>query len=195
MGQYQKMTDAVIERLAGEKPRLLLHCCCAPCASYVLEYLSQYFTITILFFNPNIRPEAEYQKRWQELEKLLEIFPAQVLSCAYASERFDAVASELWDAPEGGARCSRCFALRLGETARLARAPGFQYFTTTLSISPHKNADLLHEIGTKLEEQYGVSYLPADFKKRGGYQRSIALCKEYGIYRQNYCGCKENGLS
>lgn len=191
---YQLLTDAVIAENAGRTPTLLLHACCAPCASYVLEYLAEHFAITLLFYNPNIQPEAEYLARLKELERLFTLLPVKhpvsILPCAYDASVFDALAKGLEHEPERGARCPKCFEARLSMTARKAKEHGFDYFTTTLSISPHKNADTLHEIGTRLAEELGVSYLPADFKKRGGYLRSIALSNEYHLYRQNYCGCK-----
>lgn len=191
---YQLLTDAVISENAGRTPTLLLHACCAPCASYVLEYLAEHFSITLLFYNPNIQPETEYLTRLAELERLRTLLPVKhpvsLLPCAYDSSVFDTLARGLELEPERGARCPKCFEARLGMAARLAKEHGFDYFTTTLSVSPHKNADTLHEIGTRLATEFGVSYLPADFKKRGGYLRSIALSKEYNLYRQNYCGCK-----
>ena len=178
---------------SGETPRLLLHCCCAPCASYVLEYLSPFFEISILFYNPNIFPEDEYYKRKAELQKLLSqaSYPNRVdmLDCAYEPEAFAAVATPFLEEPEGGRRCRECFTLRLGETARRAKEGGYDYFTTTLSVSPHKDAAVLNEIGDKLAKEHGVGYLIADFKKRDGYKRSVNLSNQYGLYRQTYCGC------
>lgn len=184
----KKQTDA-----ACSVPRLLLHSCCAPCSSYVLEYLSQYFAITVLYYNPNIFPEEEYQKRVTEQRRLIAELPAKhpikFLEGRYLPEEFFAVAKGLEDVPEGGERCRKCFRLRLQETAKLASAGGFDYFTTTLSISPLKDAAALNEIGRELAQTYEVSHLPSDFKKRGGYQRSIELSREYELYRQNFCGC------
>lgn len=186
------MTDAVISSLT-HTPTLLLHACCAPCSSYVLEYLTQHFSVTLLFYNPNIQPESEYQMRLEELGRLISEMrfhhPVSLLPCEYDPQVFDLAAQGLEQEPERGARCTKCFDIRLRKTAELAKTHGFDYFTTTLSVSPHKNADLLHEIATALSEEFGVNYLPADFKKRGGYLRSIALSQEYGLYRQNYCGC------
>jgi len=182
--------------LSGKTPRLLLHCCCAPCASYVLEYLSPYFAITILFYNPNIRPVGEYRKREAELNRLLSLaaYPNRVdmLPCVYDAEVFDAVALPFWEEPEGGRRCRECFDLRLRQTAKRARDGGYDYFATTLSVSPHKNAVVLNEVGNRMAEEYGVEYLDSDFKKRDGYKRSIILSKQYGLYRQSYCGCMMN---
>ncbi len=184
----KKQTDA-----AYHVPRLLLHSCCAPCSSYVLEYLSQYFAITVLYYNPNIFPEEEYRKRVEEQKRLIAELPVKhPVSFAegrYLPEEFFAVAKGLEDVPEGGERCRKCFRLRLEETARLAAEGKYDYYTTTLSISPLKNAQALNEIGQELAAVYEVPYLPSDFKKRGGYQRSIELSREYELYRQNFCGC------
>ncbi len=191
---YQRMTDAVIAENAGRTPSLLLHACCAPCASAVLEYLAEHFAITLLFYNPNIQPEEEYRTRLSELERLVATLPTKhpvkILPCEYDATVFDTLAQGLEEEPERGARCPKCFHARLWKTAALAKEHGFEYFTTTLSISPHKNADTLHEIGTRLGEEFCISYLPADFKKKGGYLRSIELSAQFGLYRQNYCGCK-----
>lgn len=184
----KKQTDA-----AYHVPRLLLHSCCAPCSSYVLEYLSQYFEITVLYYNPNIFPEEEYQKRVEEQKRLIAALPVRhpvsFVEGRYQPEEFFAVAKGLEDVPEGGERCRKCFRLRLEETARLAAEGKYDYYTTTLSISPLKNAQALNEIGQELAAVYEVPYLPSDFKKRGGYQRSIELSREYELYRQNFCGC------
>ncbi len=191
---YQQMTDAVIAENAGRTPSLLLHACCAPCASAVLEYLAEHFAITLLFYNPNIQPEEEYRTRLLELERLVATLqtkhPVKIFPCEYDPTVFDTLAQGLEDEPERGARCPKCFEARLRKTAHLAKEHGFEYFTTTLSISPHKSADTLHEIGVRLSEEFRVSYLPSDFKKKGGYLRSIELSKQFGLYRQNYCGCK-----
>ena len=183
----QKLTED------GRTPRLLLHSCCAPCSSYVLEYLSEYFSITVFYYNPNIYPPEEFGKRVEEQERLIRELPAKhpvsFLEGPYAPERFYEMAKGLEQIPEGGERCFRCYRLRLLETAQMARAGGFDYFTTTLSISPLKNAQKLNEIGARLAEEYGVPYLFSDFKKRNGYKRSTELSAEYGLYRQDYCGC------
>ena len=175
-------------------PRLLLHCCCAPCASYVLEYLSPSYEITILFYNPNIRPAEEFLKREAELQRLLSlaVYPNRIdmLTCNYDAEAFEAAAAPFWEEPEGGQRCRACFELRLRETAKRAKEGAYDCFTTTLSVSPHKDAMLLNEIGDSLAGEYGVEYLRSNFKKRNGYKRSIELSKQYGLYRQSYCGCK-----
>ena len=192
---YQRELDGTIEKLveAGQAPRLLLHSCCAPCSSYVLEYLSEYFSVTVFYYNPNIFPAEEYEMRVKEQEALILRLPAKhrisFLEGPYEQERFYEMAKGLELEPEGGERCFRCYHLRLLEAAQMARAGAFDYFTTTLSISPLKDAEKLNEIGEKLAREYGVAYLNSDFKKRDGYKRSIELSKEYGLYRQDYCGC------
>ena len=192
---YQKELDKKIEQIVSEKkvPRLFLHSCCAPCSSYVLEYLSEYFEITVFYYNPNIFPEAEFEKRIHEQEKLIRELPAkhtiQFQAGNYDSEKFYEMAKGLERIPEGGERCFKCYELRLRETAKLAKEGDYEYFTTTLSISPLKNAQKLNEIGERLTGEYGVSYLVSDFKKKNGYKRSTELSKIYGLYRQNYCGC------
>ena len=178
---------------SGTTPRLFLHSCCAPCSSYVLEYLSDWFSITDFFYNPNIYPEEEYRKREQELQRLITEMhlknPVQFLAGEYHPEEFFLAVKGMEDLPEGGQRCHVCYELRMREAARLAAEGNYDYFTTTLSISPLKNAVWINEIGEALEKEYGVRHLPSDFKKRGGYQRSIVLSKEYDLYRQNFCGC------
>ena len=192
---YQRELDQIIEELLrdGRVPRLLLHSCCAPCSSYVLEYLSKYFEITVLYYNPNIYPPEEYELRVGEEERLIEGMPflhkVTMIRGRYEPEEFYRVARGLEREPEGGRRCERCYELRLREAAREAKDGGFDFFTTTLSISPLKPAGKLNEIGEMVGKEYGVAYLPSDFKKRDGYKRSIELSKEYGLYRQNYCGC------
>ena len=189
---YQKELDAVTGALTA-RPRLLLQSCCGPCSSYVLEYLTAYFDVTVLFFNPNIRPEAEYEKRLATLRQLLAAMPMEhppaLIEPGWRGEEFLAAVKGLENEPEGGARCAVCFRLRLSETARLAAEGGYDYFGTTLTVSPHKNAEVINRIGFALGEQYGVAWLPSDFKKRNGYLRSIQLSKQYGLYRQEYCGC------
>ncbi len=191
---YQKELEEMIRRIQrrGQVPKLLLHSCCAPCSSYVLEYLSQYFQITVLYYNPNIYPEEEYEKRVAEQESFLRRFlgrRADFLAGDYESGRFYEMARGLEELPEGGERCFGCYRLRLQETARRAKELGMDYFTTTLSISPLKNAQKLNEIGEELAKEYGVAYLTSDFKKKDGYKRSVELSREYGMYRQDYCGC------
>ena len=193
---YQKELDKVIEVLQrqGRVPRLLLHSCCAPCSSYVLEYLSRYFEITVFYYNPNIYPPEEFGKRVEEQKRLIAQLPAEhpisFLDGPYEPERFYEMAKGLEQVPEGGARCFKCYRLRLTETAEMACAGKYDYFTTTLSISPLKNAEKLNEIGGQLAKDYGVDYLYSDFKKRNGYKRSTELSREYGLYRQDYCGCE-----
>ena len=186
---YQHETDTALASLGGARPRLLLHSCCGPCSSYVLEYLTQYFDITVLFYGPNIQPREEYDKRLEHQKRVLEHFGVGNMDCAYDGEAFDAAVRGLEAEPEGGARCTACFALRIGETARLASLHGFGWYCATLSVSPHKDAERINAIGRAMGEKYGVRWLPSDFKKRGGYQRSIELSRELDLYRQDYCGC------
>ena len=192
---YQKELDKTIARLQAENrtPTLLLHACCAPCSSYVLEYLSRYFQITVLYYNPNISPRAEYDTRAEELKRLIGemefIHPVKLLVGEYEPEKFYSMAKGMEELPEGGERCFRCYEQRLRYTAGLAKEQGFDYFTTTLSISPLKNAAKLNEIGAKLAGEFGVEYLLSDFKKKNGYKRSVELSGEHGLYRQDYCGC------
>ena len=192
---YQKELEKLIDTLQekGKVPRLFLHCCCAPCSSYVLEYLSQYFSITAFFYNPNISPKEEYEKRAEEIKRLIGkmtfVHPVTFQEGQYCPEKFFVMAKGLEDVPEGGERCFRCYRMRMEETVRLAKEGGYDYFTTTLSISPLKNAAMINEIGQELAGTYQVSHLPSDFKKKNGYKRSIELSAEYNLYRQNYCGC------
>ena len=189
---YQTEMEEEIERLAGRRPTLLLHSCCGPCSSAVLERLVEHFQVTVLYYNPNIEPEEEYRHRLSEQERLLSLLPGDVdlLPCDYDHDAFAAFAESMADCPEGGDRCLACFALRLRETARQAKAHGFEYFTTTLSVSPHKNADNVNRIGEAAGREAEVKYLMADFKKKNGYLRSPQLSKEYDLYRQDYCGCQ-----
>lgn len=195
MTNYQKILDKTIEQHVSrnETPSLLLHACCAPCSSYVLEYLSQFFSITVFYYNPNITEEPEYRKRVAEEQRLISELPAKnkisFIEGRYDPERFFEMAKGKEDIPEGGARCFDCYRLRIAETADIAKQHGFDYFTTTLSISPLKNAQKLNEIGGEEAERTGVPYLFSDFKKREGYKRSIQLSAQYNLYRQNYCGC------
>ena len=182
-----------IAALSGT-PSLLLHSCCGPCSSYVLEVLSQHFNVTVLYFNPNIYPESEYQKRLAEQIKIIDDMPfknpVSLMECDYDENEFLAAAEGFENEREGGARCEKCFRLRMEKTALLAKENGFDFFTTTLSVSPHKNAPLLNRIGEELSEKYGIKYLYGDFKKKEGYKRSIELSAQYDLYRQNYCGCR-----
>lgn len=190
---YQvKMEEEIAKISKGERPRLLLQCCCAPCSSAVLETLIKNFKVTVYFYNPNIYPAEEYEKRLAQFPKLFEspfYEDIEFLDAPYDPDIFFKASKGLEQEPEGGARCTECFKLRLDETAKTAKVQGFDYFTTTLTVSPHKNAALLNEIGAACGEQYGVHFLPSDFKKKEGYKRSITLSKELGLYRQNYCGC------
>ena len=187
---YQLDTDKCLAALPQDgKPTLLLHSCCGPCSSYVLEYLTQYFDVTILYYNPNIQPRAEYEKRLFYQREVLRHIPAKLVECAYDGAAFDAVAAGYEAEPEGGARCTRCFLLRLEETARRAAQGGFDYYCTTLTVSPHKDAQRINRIGAEMGAKYGVQWLPSDFKKRDGYLRSIRLAQAYGLYRQDWCGC------
>jgi len=187
---YQILTDQAIAALAGGKPALLLQSCCGPCSSYVLEYLTQYFDVTLLYYNPNIQPEAEYEKRLFYQREVLKHIPAKLMACDYDGAAFEAAVRGAEDEPEGGERCTRCFRLRLEETAKRAAAGGFSWFCSTLTVSPHKDAARINRIGAALGERYGVQWLPSDFKKRDGYLRSIRLSEEYGLYRQDWCGCR-----
>ena len=189
---YQLELDKVLDSIdKNQKPSLLLHSCCAPCSSYVLEYLSSYFNITILYYNPNIDEEDEFNKRVKELEKLIKLMnlSIKVINNGHRHEDFKEISSGLEDEPEGGKRCFKCYRLRLLESVLYAKKNNFDYFCTTLSISPFKNASKLNEIGFELEKEYGVKYLISDFKKKNGYKRSIELSHIYNLYRQDYCGC------
>lgn len=192
---YQKKLEEIIakEQKEGRVPTLLLHSCCAPCSSYVLEYLSEYFKITVLYYNPNISPAKEYEARVVEQERLISELPTKhpvsFLAGEYRPEEFYTAVKGLEQCPEGGDRCTVCYEMRLREAAEAAKYGGFDYFTTTLSISPLKDAKRLNAIGKRLAEEYGLSYLYSDFKKKNGYKRSTELSAQYGLYRQDYCGC------
>lgn len=194
-GNYQRLLDDIIRRLekSGEVPSLLLHCCCAPCSSYVVEYLSNYFRITTFYYNPNIFPKEEYAHRVAELKRFVSEFPTRYpvsfVEGAYESKRYYEAVKGLEREREGGARCRKCFELRLDEAAKTAKELGCDYFTTTLSISPMKDAALLNEIGEMMGEKYGVRHLPSNFKRKGGFLRSTEISREYGLYRQDFCGC------
>lgn len=186
---YQLELDALLSRLEG-RPRLLLHSCCGPCSSYVLEYLTRYFEVSLSYYNPNIQPREEYELRLENQLKVLERIPGVTLvPCGYEGGAYDEAVRGLENEPEGGARCTECFALRLDFAARETKRLGCDYFATTLTVSPHKDAQRINAIGEALAGKYGVKWLPADFKKRDGYKRSIELSREFGLYRQNYCGC------
>ena len=192
---YQLSLERTLKAIEGleNKKTLLLHACCAPCSSYVLEYLSKYFDITLFFYNPNIYPEEEFRFREDELRRLIGEMPlpdnVNIISGRYDPSEFFDIARGYEELPEGDERCRRCYALRLEESARAAKEGGFDYFCTTLSISPYKNAEWLNTIGKEMSEKYGVGYLFSDFKKKNGYKRSCQLSEQYSLYRQDYCGC------
>ena len=191
---YQQKLDSILDNIEkeGTRPGLLMHACCAPCSSYVLEYLSRYFDITVFYYNPNISPEEEYHTRVEEIDRFIHLVHNGTvkLKCGdYDPKAFYDAVRGMEDQKEGEERCYHCYELRLHATAKLAREQKFDYFTTTLSISPYKNAHWLNEIGVRLGEEYQVPYLISDFKKKNGYKRSIELSAEYGLYRQDYCGC------
>ena len=191
---FQKELEKKLQELQQQDVKhLLLHSCCAPCSSYVIEYLSRYFQITVFYYNPNISAEEEYRKRVLEQQRFIREFPAMYpvdfVEGDYEPTVFFDTVKGYEQCKEGGERCFLCYELRLKKTAQLAAEKGYDYFTTTLTISPLKNSVKLNEIGLRLGEEYGVPYLLSDFKKKEGYKRSIELSKEYGLYRQNYCGC------
>lgn len=189
---YQKQQDEIIASLEGT-PRLLLHSCCGPCSSYCLTALAEHFKVTVHWFNPNIHPQAEYQKRLDTQKKLLSLIktknPIELFSDEYLPQEFFEKVKGFEGEKEGGTRCDKCFEQRLERTAALALKQGFDFFTTTLTVSPHKNAQKINRIGQELAKKYGVEFLPSDFKKKDGYLQSIRLSEKYGLYRQNYCGC------
>lgn len=197
---YSRELDRILEREENRGKSLFLHSCCAPCSSYVLEYLRSFFRITVFYYNPNITEDEEYRRRAAEQKRLIavfndragsdaEAFPIEVVEGAYRREQFFDCVRGLEQCREGGERCLVCYELRLSETARQAAKAGADYFTTTLTISPLKNAARINEIGERLAGEYGVAHLPSDFKKKDGYRRSVALSREYDLYRQDYCGC------
>ena len=189
---YQKIMEKMLKNIDGET--LLLHSCCAPCSSYVIGLLSDYFKITVFYYNPNISPYEEYQKRVEEqirfINELDTKYKVDFIEGDYEHEEFLRVVEGLENELEGGKRCFKCYYQRLEKTAKTAKENNYDYFCTTLSVSPYKNAQKLNEIGKLLEEQYGIKYLYSDFKKNDGYKKSIELSKEYNLYRQDYCGCK-----
>ena len=190
---YQVVLDETLKNLKGV-PKLLLHACCAPCSSYCIEYLSQYFEITIFYYNPNIDTNDELDYRYSELERSIKEFktkyPVHLVNVGYLKEEYDDIVKGLENEPERGLRCLKCYRLRLEKSFEYAKDNNFDYITTTLTLSPHKNSKIINEIGSELEKLYGVPYLYSDFKKRDGYKRSIVLSHEYNLYRQDYCGCK-----
>ena len=190
---YAQQMDAVLASLGGSRPRLLLHACCGPCSSAVLEQLSQFFEITVLYYNPNTWPETEYRRRGQELERFVAAahpLGVKVVEDRYDPQEFYSAVAGLEAEPERGGRCTVCFRLRMRRAAQYAAEHGFDWFATTLSISPHKDAARINQIGQELEQEFGVKHLPSDFKKKNGYLRSLQLSEEYGLYRQDYCGCE-----
>ncbi|MDE5866001.1 MAG: epoxyqueuosine reductase QueH [Lachnospiraceae bacterium] len=193
---YQKELDKIIEGLSSDNPpRLLLHSCCAPCSSYVLEYLRRFFKITVFYYNPNISMDEEYRKRVAEQKRLIEAYnektshPIDIIEGDYEPEEFFTMVKGLENCPEGGERCFTCYELRLRKTSQIASGGQYDYFATTLTISPLKNAAKINEIGERIAGECGINWLPSDFKKKDGYKRSIELSREYDLYRQDYCGC------
>ena len=189
---YDNVFKNIINSLDDTK-KVLLHSCCAPCSSQVLSRLSDYFNVTVLYYNPNIEPFNEYEKRKEEQKRFIKTFKGKnkidFLDCDYDNESFKNIAKGYEDAPEGGERCHRCYNLRMEKTCILAKEKGYDYFCTTLSVSPFKNSQVLNQIGHDLEQKYNVKYLYSDFKKEDGYKKSIEFSKKYNLYRQNYCGC------
>ena len=192
---YQLELDKIINKIEGENTTksLLLHSCCAPCSSYVMSYLNKYFNITVFYYNPNITNKEEYLKRKQEQIRLISELPAinkiNILDADYNPEKFFEISKGLENCREGGERCFKCYKLRLEATAKAAKENSFDYFCTTLTISPLKNAQKINEIGQMLGDEYQISFLPSDFKKKEGFKKSIELSSQYNLYRQNYCGC------
>lgn len=190
---YQTVLDKEIKKISesGERPKLLIHSCCAPCSSYVLEYLNDYFDITVFYYNPNIYPKEEFSRRALEQKNLIEKMglSVNVIVGDFEDDLYYREVRGLESEPEGGARCRVCFRLRFEKTAALAAKLGFDYFTTTLTISPLKDAEIINTLGEEIAKKYSVRFLNSDFKKREGYKRSVELSKKYALYRQNYCGC------
>ena len=193
---YQKKLEEIIARHQhyDSRPHLLMHSCCAPCSSYVMEYLNQFFDLTLYFYNPNIFPATEYYLRVNEQKQLIKAMgltaAIKLIETSHDADEFTLITQGLETEKEGGARCAQCFHLRLDKAAQYAKKNGFDYFSTTLTISPMKNAEIINRIGEEIQTRYNIDFLPTDFKKKGGYQRSIALSKEHGLYRQDYCGCR-----
>ncbi len=189
---YDNLFKDIVKNL-DDTPTVLLHSCCAPCSSYVLSVLAENFKVTVFYYNPNIEPKEEYEKRKEEQKHFITQYKGKneidFLDCDYENENFKEIAKGYEDAPEGGERCHRCYNLRMEKTCNLAKQMGFDYFCTTLSVSPYKNSQVLNQIGHDLEEKYGIKYLYSDFKKNDGYKKSIEYSKKYNLYRQNYCGC------
>lgn len=193
--QYVKQFDNTVAELGDKKPRLLLHSCCGPCSSSVIELLSKYFRVTVLWYNPNLYPEDEYNKRLDTQKQLVSALEAdglgsaELLICDWRNEEYMSRIKGLENEPEEGRRCLVCFRIRLFETAKLAAENGFDFFCTTLTVSSQKDSVAINAIGREAEEEYGVKWLPSEFRKRNGGHRSVELSKKYGLYRQNYCGC------
>lgn len=191
---YQRELDRIIQKRGQKTPRVLLHSCCGPCSSSVLEYITQYFDVTLLWYNPNLYPKEEFDRRFRTQVELIEKMgladKVNILAEPWKSEDYYRRVKGLENEPEGGKRCAECFRLRLLETARLAKHYGYDYFCTTLTLSRHKDAVLINTIGEEIAKAVGVSWLPSDFKKRNGENRSIELSEQYGLYRQLYCGCE-----
>ena len=196
MINYDRELNIIIDSIKNkdEVPKLLLHSCCAPCSSYVIEYLSDYFDISILYYNPNISPIDEYLKRKKEQIRLIKSIKTKnkldIIDCDYDNDIYEDKIKGLENEPERGNRCTICFNLRLDKTASMAKKLNYDFFATTLTVSPYKNSNLINEIGIKLQEKYNIKYLVSDFKKKNGYKRSIELSNKYNLYRQNFCGCK-----
>lgn len=189
---YYKLCIEELNKFEHPKT-ILLHSCCAPCSSHVISFLTNYFNITILYYNPNISPESEYLKRKDEQIRLIKNLNTKnkldYLDCDYDNNLYESKISGLETCPEGGNRCHICFNLRLSKTAQLAKELNYDYFCSTLTVSPHKNSQIINEIGLKIAKEYNIKWLPSDFKKNEGYKNSIALSKKYNLYRQDYCGC------
>ena len=189
---YQRKLEELLANL-DYTPKLLLHSCCAPCSSRCIEYLSNYFDVTVLYYNPNISPKLEYEKRKVEQIKFINDFESKnkldFMDVGYDYNDFVNISKGLEHVPEGGERCFKCYRLRLDKTAKVAKENGYDYFGTTLTVSPYKNSQILNQIGEELQKEYNIKYLYSDFKKNNGYKRSIELSKEYNLYRQDYCGC------
>ena len=194
MINYDRELEKIINNLDDKVPRILLHSCCAPCSSYVISYLSNYFDITIFYYNPNISPMDEYLKRKEEQIRLIKEIKTKnkldIIDCDYDNDLYEKSIKGLENEPERGNRCTVCFNLRLNKTAEIAKKFNYDYFGTTLTVSPYKNSNLINEIGLDISKKYDINYLVSDFKKKNGYKKSIELSKEFNLYRQNYCGCK-----
>lgn len=194
---YQFFLETINNIDKSKKPKLLLHVCCAPCSSHCLQVLEEYFDITVFYYNPNISPFEEYQKRLlEEMNFIKNVHPnVKIVEAVYDNDKFEQMVKGFEDLPEGGARCKLCYQMRLAKTAQFAKDNSFDFFTTSLTVSRYKNSQVLNEIGQNVAKQFGVNYLFSDFKKENGYQKSIELSKKYNLYRQNYCGCKYSKIA